>query len=242
MTIALEEKVYWNNGSLKIEGLLGKHSEESGVVICHPHPLMGGSMHNNVVEAIRDAFALQNYTTLRFNFRGAGNSTGNYDEGRGEQEDILSAQKFLKNNGTKKIFLAGYSFGAWVGSKVLEQSDQLFVAGILVSPPHNLFDFNWENMKNKIDLLVSGDRDQYCDAEVLRKRAKMINSPMETIYEADHFYSGKEKELIDLLLKYIVNYNEKNVKKSLILKKMMLKFTSISASRIFIRENVGGFC
>ena len=208
MTIPREEKVYWNNGSLKIEGLLGKLSGESGVVICHPHPLMGGSMHNNVVEAIRDAFALQNYTTLRFNFRGAGNSTGNYDEGRGEQEDILSAHEFLKKNGIEKIILAGYSFGAWVGSKVLEQSNQLFVAGILVSPPHNLFDFNWENLKNKIDLLVSGDRDQYCDAEVLRKQAKRINYPLETICEADHFYSGKEKELIDILLKCIVKYNE----------------------------------
>jgi len=208
MTIVREEKVYWNNGSLKIEGLLGKLSGESGVVICHPHPLMGGSMHNNVVEAIRDAFALQNYTTLRFNFRGAGNSTGNYDEGRGEQADILSAHEFLKKNGTKKIFLAGYSFGAWVGSKVLEQFNQLFVASILISPPLNYFDFSWENLKNKIDLLVSGDRDQFCDAEVLRKQAKIIDSLMETICEADHFYSGKEKELIDILLKCIVKYNE----------------------------------
>jgi len=210
MTIPREEKVYWNNGSLKIEGLLGKLSGESGVVICHPHPLMGGSMHNNVVEAIRDAFALQNYTTLRFNFRGAGNSTGNYDEGRGEQEDILSAHEFLKKNGIEKIILAGYSFGAWVGSKVLEQSNQLFVAGILISPPLNYFDFNWDNLKNKIDLLVSGDRDQFCDAKVLRKQAKKINSPLETIYDTDHFYSGKEKELIDILLKYIIKYNEKN--------------------------------
>jgi len=193
---------------LKIEGLLGKLSEENGVVICHPHPLMGGSMHNNVVEAIRDAFALQNYTTLRFNFRGAGNSTGNYDEGRGEQADILSAYEFLKKNGTKKIFLAGYSFGAWVGSKVLEQFNQLFIASILISPPLNYFDFNWNNLKNKIDLLVSGDRDQFCDAEILRKQAKKINCPMETICETDHFYSGKEKELIDILLKYIVKYNE----------------------------------
>jgi hypothetical protein len=210
MTFAQEEKVYWNNGSLKIEGLLGKQPGENGVVICHPHPLMGGSMHNNVVEAIRDAFALQNYTTLRFNFRGSGNSTGNYDEGRGEQSDILSAHEFLKKNGSKKIFLAGYSFGAWVGSKVLEQFNQLFVVSILISPPFNYFDFNWDNLKNKIDLLVSGDRDQYCDAEVLRKQAKIINSPLETIYETDHFYTGKEKELIDILLKYIVKYNEKN--------------------------------
>ena len=204
MTIAREEKVYWDNGSLKIEGLLGKHSEENGVVICHPHPLMGGSMHNNVVEAIRDAFALQNYTTLRFNFRGTGNSTGNYDEGRGEQEDILSAHEFLKKNGIEKIILAGYSFGAWVGSKVLEQFNEHFVASILVSPPHNLFDFNWENLKNKIDLLVSGDRDKYCDAEVLRKQAEIINSPIEIISGTDHFYFGKEKELSNILFKYIV--------------------------------------
>ena len=210
MTIAQEERVYWNNGSLKIEGMLGKQSGENGVIICHPHPLMGGSMHNNVVEAMRDAFALQNYTTLRFNFRGAGNSTGNYDEGRGEQADILSAHEFLKKNGSDKIFLAAYSFGAWVGSKVLEQFNQLFVASVLVSPPHNLFDFNWENLKNKIDLIVSGDRDQFCDTEVLKKKSKIINCPMEVIYQTDHFYSGKEKELIDILLKYIVKYNEAN--------------------------------
>jgi len=206
MTIAQEEKVYWNNGSLKIEGMLGKQAENKGVIICHPHPLMGGSMHNNVVEAIRDVFALQNYTTLRFNFRGAGNSTGNYDEGRGEQSDILSAQEFLKKNGIEKIVLAGYSFGAWVGSKVLEQSDQKFVAGVFVSPPHNLFDFNWENLINKIDLVVSGDQDQYCDAEILKRQVKINNCPMETIIGADHFYSGKEKELIDILHKYIVEF------------------------------------
>ena len=153
MTISREDKVYWNNGSLKIEGLLGNQPGKNGIVICHPHPLMGGSMHNNVDEAIRDAFAIQKYTTLRFNFRGAGNSTGNYDEGRGEQTDIISALEFLKKNGIEKIVLAGYSFGAWVGSKLLEQSNQLFVASILVSPPHNLFDFSWENLKNKINLV-----------------------------------------------------------------------------------------
>ncbi len=213
MTIVREEKVYWNNGSLKIEGMFGKQPGKNGIIICHPHPLMGGSMHNNVVEAIRDAFAIQNYTTLRFNFRGAGNSTGNYDEGRGEQTDIISALDFLKKNGIEKIVLAGYSFGAWVGSKLLEQSNQHFVASILVSPPHNLFDFSWENLKNKIDLVVSGDRDQYCDAEVLGKQAKNINCLFETIMGADHFYFGKEKELIDILLKCIAEFNESKLLK-----------------------------
>lgn len=207
MTVPREENVYWNNGPLKIEAMLGRQPGERGVVICHPHPLMGGSMHNNVVEAIRDAFAMQNYTTLRFNFRGTGNSSGSYDEGRGEQSDISSAQEFLKKNGAEEIVLAGYSFGAWVGAKVLEQSGRQFAAAVLVSPPHNLFDFNWVNLKNKIDLAVSGGLDRYCDAEVLSKKAHEINCPVEIIGGTDHFFSGKEQKLIDILLKYIVEFS-----------------------------------
>jgi alpha/beta superfamily hydrolase len=64
-----EEKIYIKNSSLIIEGLLSKSSEKKGVIICHPHSLMGGSMHNNVVEAIQEAFAAENFSTLRFNFR-----------------------------------------------------------------------------------------------------------------------------------------------------------------------------
>jgi len=202
MNMVTEENIVWNNGSDKIEGMLGMQEGENAVVICHPHPLMGGSMHNNVVEAMRDAFALHNFTTLRFNFRGVGASTGKYDEGRGEQTDILSAHEFLKKRGAGKIFLAGYSFGAWVGASVLEKDDHLFAGTVLISPPFNYFNFSLHNLKNKIDLLVCGDHDQFCDAAVLRKQAKEINSVIEIINETDHFYSGKEKSLIDILIKY----------------------------------------
>ena len=84
-----EEKVYWENGLLRIEGLWIASGGDAGVVICHPHPQMGGSMYNNVAETIRDVFAGQNYSTLRFNFRGVGGSTGQFDEGRGEVQDVL---------------------------------------------------------------------------------------------------------------------------------------------------------
>ena len=114
-----EEKIYIKNGSLIIEGLFSKSSGCKGVVICHPHSLMGGSMYNNVVEAVQEAFSAENVSTLRFNFRGVGGSTGVYDEGRGEKEDILAVCEYMKKLGLTELFFAGYSFGAWVGSKII---------------------------------------------------------------------------------------------------------------------------
>jgi uncharacterized protein len=199
-----EEKIYIKNGPLIIEGLLGKASGKKGVVICHPHSLMGGSMYNNVVEALQKAFAAENYSTLRFNFRGVGGSTGVYDEGRGEKEDIFAVCEYLTKHGLKKLFLAGYSFGAWVGSKILEESKNPFVANICVSPPINYFNFNWDNLINKINLFICGDCDQFCSLDVLIKIAQKINSPVEIVCGADHFYLGKEKELTRILREHII--------------------------------------
>jgi uncharacterized protein len=199
-----EESVSIKNGSLIIEGLLGKASGEKGVVVCHPHSLMGGSMYNNVVEALQKAFAAENYSTLRFNFRGVGGSTGVYEEGIGEKEDIIVACEYLKKQGLTKLFFAGYSFGAWVGSTIIEESKNPFDASICVSPPINYFNFNWHNLSDKINLLICGDYDQFCSLDVLIKKAQKINSPVEIIHGADHFYLGKEKELTDILRKHII--------------------------------------
>lgn len=200
-----EENINIKNGSLVIEGLLSKAPGEKGVIICHPHPLMGGSMHNNVVEAIQAAFARNNYTTLRFNFRGAGASTGIYDEGRGEQDDIITARNYLASLGMSKITLAGYSFGAWVCAKVMETNNDLFDTSIFVSPPINMFDFNFANLINKISLLICGDNDQFCDIDVLYKQAAIVNAHLEIIHKTDHFYYEKEEELVSILCKYINN-------------------------------------
>jgi alpha/beta superfamily hydrolase len=198
-----EEKIYIENGSLIIEGLLSKTPGEKGVVICHPHSLMGGSMYNNVVEALQKVFAAGNFSTLRFNFRGVGASTGTYEEGIGEKEDITAVCKYLKKLGLTELFLAGYSFGAWVGSKILEESNNPFAASICVSPPINYFNFNWDNLNNKISLFICGDCDQFCVIDVLIQEAKKINSLVEIVHGADHFYLGKEKELARILRKHI---------------------------------------
>jgi len=204
-----EERINIQNGREIIEGLLSLASAEKGVVICHPHSLMGGSMHNNVVEALQSAFAAEKFSTLRFNFRGVGASTGLYDEGRGEKEDILAVCAYLKNIGLKELIFAGYSFGAWVGSKILQESDNPFSFNICVSPPADYFNFEWDQLKNKINLLICGDRDQFCALNVLRTAAKKISAPLEIISGADHFYMGKEKELIKILQKYIIDIPSK---------------------------------
>jgi len=204
-----EERIYIENGSLKIEGLLSKDSKENGVLICHPHSLMGGSMHNNVVETLQETYAAANYSTLRFNFRGVGGSTGFYDEGRGEKEDIYATCEYLKKMGMTKLFLAGYSFGAWVGSKVLEETSNPFTGSIFVSPPVDYFNFNWENLNNKINFIICGDQDQFCAINTLKRIAQKISSPLKIIHDADHFYMGKEKILALILQKCIIKHNNK---------------------------------
>ncbi|KQC07130.1 MAG: hypothetical protein APR62_06850 [Smithella sp. SDB] len=204
-----EKKIYIKNGSLIIEGLLSKASTENGVVICHPHSLMGGSMYNNVVEAIQEAFSAENYSTMRFNFRGVGGSSGYYDEGRGEKEDIYAVCEYLKKTGLDKLYLAGYSFGAWVGSKVLEENKDPFVKSVFVSPPVEYFNFNWDNLNNKINYIICGDCDQFCSINIVKKIAQKINSPLEVIRGVDHFYMGEEKKFVRILGKYIIEHCNK---------------------------------
>lgn len=194
-----EEQIFIDNNGLEIEGLLTKAAQDSGVVICHPHSLMGGSMHNNVVEAIKDAFAAEKYSTLRFNFRGVGRSTGMYNEGKGEQEDIIAVCKHLRNMGIMKLFFAGYSFGSWVGSQVIQKDDNPFTGSIFVSPPINYFDFDFTKLSNKINAIICGSHDQFCDLDTLQKQAKKLNANLNIIADADHFYLDRERELIKII-------------------------------------------
>ena len=121
----------------------------------------------------------------------------------GEAKDVLAVCDYLKKLGLKELFLAGYSFGAWVGSKVLEKNGNPFAFAVCVSPPINYFNFNWDNINNKINLFICGDCDQFCSLDVLIRKAQKINSPVVTIRDADHFYMGKERELADFLRRHL---------------------------------------
>jgi uncharacterized protein len=188
-----EQPIFFCQGTIRIEGLYTAVQGTIGAVISHPHPLMGGDMRNPVVGILTESFFAGGFSTLRFNFRGVGMSEGNFDEGRGEQEDVLTAVTYLERQGIREIILVGYSFGAWVNSGVVLQRD--LVPAVLVSPPIDLFPFNFAFLQGKVGLVICGDRDPYCPLDVARNAAAQASCRLEIIPDADHFLSGKEAEL-----------------------------------------------
>jgi uncharacterized protein len=201
-----EEKIIFPAGSLQLEGYYARAAVPGrGVVVTHPHPLMGGSLENNVVETLVETFSHQGCATLRFNFRGVGRSGGRYDEGLGEQDDLLAAIGVLRQKGVREISLAGYSFGAWVNVQVLRRLPSLS-GGVLVSPPIDLMDFDFSGLDGRIRLILAGDRDPYCGIARLLEMAGRIQAPVKLLPDADHFYSGRGKELSSVLMENMGNW------------------------------------
>jgi len=200
MKTGKEEKITFPSGALSLEGLLSRGESDQGVVISHPHPLYGGEMRNQVVGIIQEVLAGKGWTTLRFNFRGVGRSQGEYGEGVGEQEDLRAAVRYLKDLGIKEIYLAGYSFGAWVNAQAaLDHPD---VAGsILVAPPQAMMDFSFLKDDSKTRLVIAGERDDYGPVEEIMKIVGKMNPspPVIVISGADHFFSGSTADLVRAL-------------------------------------------
>ena len=106
------ESIFFDGPEGQLEGLLVLRESRMGAVLCHPHPLYGGSMHDTLLGSLHTAIASQNCSTLRFNFRGVGSSDGDHDKGDGEVSDLVAAVDYLHSKGSGEIILAGYSFGA----------------------------------------------------------------------------------------------------------------------------------
>lgn len=191
-----EERIFIQSEGLKIEGLLGSGPGQKAVVVTHPHPLYGGDMYNNVVEALVKAYREKGYTTLRINFRGVGQSEGDFDDGRGEQEDVRTALTYLQELEKSSIDLAGYSFGAWVNARGLKRFEQVNRV-IMVSPPVNFIDFSFLDYNPKIKLVITGSVDDIGPPEMIQKMLPDWNPHIrfEIIQGADHFYWGKIREI-----------------------------------------------
>jgi hypothetical protein len=200
----MEKQIIFSSRARTIEGILEKNSEANGAVITHPHPLYGGNMHNNVVISITKTYQKMGYTTLRFNFRGVGNSQGSYEDGVGEQEDVRAAISYLTNSSINQIDLAGYSFGAWVNA--LAATNNLNLKNmIMVSPPVAFIDFGSISGLSSLRLIVTGSRDDIAPPDLIKKSYAAWNAAaqFEVINGADHFYAGSLDKLEAILAAYL---------------------------------------
>ncbi|MBW2320590.1 MAG: alpha/beta hydrolase, partial [Deltaproteobacteria bacterium] len=145
-----------------------------------------------MVETIVHVYNIKGYSTLKFNFRGVGESRGQYDNGVGEQKDVLAALSFLADMGIEKIDLAGYSFGAWVNAHAVTQGDSVVENMAMVSPPVGFMDFNAISAMNVLRFVITGSRDDIAPADAVKKMLPTWNpdARFEIVDGADHFYGG----------------------------------------------------
>lgn len=197
-----EERITFKSGELTLEGMIalpdGAGSHRAAVV-CHPHPLYGGSMYNNVVDAVLEALHARGFATLRFNFRGVGASEGEFDNGKGEADDAAAAIRFLTAQAGVRAddaVLAGYSFGA-IAAVRAAASVQEVAAIVAVALPLGMIDPSALGTIARPVVLLAGDRDSYCPAEHLTALAERLGTAarLKIIPGADHFFGGREPEI-----------------------------------------------
>jgi uncharacterized protein len=166
-------------------------------VVCHPLPTGGGTLHNKVVFRAARGLENANVATLRFNFRGVGTSGGHFENGDGEQDDVAAAIEWVKKkHPDKKLFVGGFSFGAWVATRVAcERSD--VDAMFLIGTPVNKYDFGYLRHCERPMLFIHGTQDEHGDAAKLEKLVQQIrNAESVTVTGADHFFT-KQLEAVE---------------------------------------------
>ena len=163
-------------------------------LVCHPHPLYGGTMHNKVVYQAAKALHQRGAAVLRFNFRGAGQSEGAHDRGIGEQADVRTALDYLSVEFPgKPIVLAGFSFGSWVGLRVGCEDARVTRLIGLGLPVDNLgIDFSYLRSCAKPKLVIQGGQDQFGSRANVEAFFATIQEPKRLVIVegADHFFTG----------------------------------------------------
>ena len=202
----MEEKLMIPCGGIELEAVLRPGDPARAGVVCHPHTLYGGNMHNNVVEAAVEALALAGWTALRFNFRGAGRSGGRFEDGRGEKEDLAAALSFLIDRGAVRPLVVGYSFGAWVAAMAWPVLQNLAARPlVLIAPPAAFMSFDGMPRDAEIGLMICGEHDDVGPPHLAEELGSQMSHPVkpEVIRGADHFFGGRETALTERIGEYL---------------------------------------
>lgn len=195
----------------RLEALLnaGSPSATHTALVCHPHPLFGGTLHNKVVFHAMKALNSFGFPVLRFNFRGTGLSEGEHAGGVGEVEDVRTALVWLEREFALPIIFAGFSFGAAIGLRAACEDHQvraLIGLGVpVVSVPNSgeprNYDYECLRASSKPKLFISGARDQFAPPGTLEALVGTFAEPRKLvrIEAGDHFFEGRLREMRDAM-------------------------------------------
>ena len=189
----------------------GKGENPPIAVVLHPHPQHGGTMNNKVTYTLYHMFVKLGYSTLRFNFRGVGRSQGEYDRGEGELSDAASALDWLQqhNPETPGCWVAGFSFGSWIGMQLLMRRPEI-EGFISVAPPANMFDFTFLAPCPSSGLMLMGDKDELVTHDSVAKLVKKLSAQRDIevthqiIKGANHFFTEHLAEMEEAVRSYVV--------------------------------------
>jgi alpha/beta superfamily hydrolase len=181
----------------KLEALLNTGREDApyAALVCHPHPMGGGTMHNKVVYHAMKAFSSSGIPVLRFNFRGVGLSEGAFDDADGEQEDARAALDWLDRNFNRPILFAGFSFGSYVGLRATcgdARVKGLIGLGLPVHAEGRDYTYDFLPGCTQPKLFISGDHDQYGPRTIMERVLATASEPKHLVWieGADHFFQG----------------------------------------------------
>ncbi len=192
-----------------LEGIL--KPEEEGVIpryaalVCHPHPLYGGTMHNKIVFKAAQALQILGMPALRFNFRGVGHSTGTYDEGRGEMDDVRFALEFLSRRYPGlPVILGGFSFGTYVALRVAAIDDRV-QAMIGLGVPARMFEGEHLQGSHKPKLIIQGTKDELAPYALTAQWFEQVPAPksLVAVQGADHFFQGHLDEIQAIIVSFV---------------------------------------
>jgi alpha/beta superfamily hydrolase len=195
----------------RLEALLNLGAEDAShaALVCHPHPMYGGTLHNKVVFHTMKALNSFGFPVLRFNFRGAGLSQGEHAHGEGEVEDVRVGLDWLEREYRQPIILAGFSFGAAVGLRAAcpdARVRALISLGTPVAPiDDRRYDFGFLAGCTKPKLFVSGSRDQFAPKAQLEQMFAAVTEPKKLVFieAADHFFEGRLRELREAIESWV---------------------------------------
>ena len=189
------------------------HSKESGApvaLILHPHPLHGGTMNNRITYSMYQAFQKLGCSVMRFNFRGVGRSQGGFDHGIGELSDAAAALDWAQsyNPEARSCWIAGFSFGAWIGMQLLMRRPEI-EGFISIAPPANLYDFSFLAPCPSSGLIIHGDKDAVVPPRDVTNLVEKLKTQKGIVIEqkvipgANHFFDGKVEPLMTAIGQYL---------------------------------------